>query len=48
MKEWLRLRVDRRCGCCGDLIAAGELVLAIGPQRKLRCGKWTCAGEAVP
>ena len=46
MKEWLRLRVSRPCGFCGDRLAVGEVVLAFGAARKLRCVK--CAGEAPP
>ena len=46
MKEWLRLRIDRRCGFCGQAIDAGELVLAFGAARKLRCVQ--CAGEPAP
>jgi hypothetical protein len=46
VKEWLRLRIDRPCGFCGHRIDAGELVLAFGAARKLRCLQ--CAGEPAP
>jgi len=46
MKEWLRLRSARRCGFCGEHVPAGEVMLAIGVARKLRCR--TCAGEPPP
>ena len=46
MKTWERARLDRLCGACGRVIAVGELLLAFGAARKLRCVQ--CAGEAPP
>jgi hypothetical protein len=53
MKEWVRLRVDRRCGLCDHVQRAGVLMLAYqsatakhGQRRLLRC--IACAGEAPP
>jgi len=49
VREWTRMRIDRRCGCCGRTIATGQPILVIGRFKKLRCSDCsTHDGEPPP